>query len=211
MRFAILGLYNSGSTTLAGMLHRLGANMGPPFWANGDDRSEHNYYEPYDLSWHLRRWWHEDHITERTPAEKRIAFLRHWVELQECVGSAPVGAKHPLLSLCGREVIVGWGANTRLIWSYRDLDASVRALERRGWFRGREAAVQQRLWDALHELERSNYRMVRVSWDDVRSDPTGAARYLASLAGLAPSESQLTAAVAFVRTSRSRSIQTLPN
>jgi hypothetical protein len=200
MRFAILGLYNSGSTTLAGMLHRLGANMGPPFWANDDDGSEHNFYEPYDLSWHLRKWWDERHIIERTPAEGRTAFLRHWVQLQECVGSAPVGAKHPLLSLCARDLMVGWGAQTRLIWSYRDLDASVRGLERRGWFPGLETAVQQRLWDVLHELELSNRGMVRVSWDEVRSDPSGAARYLASLVGLAPSETQLTAAVAFVKT-----------
>jgi hypothetical protein len=200
MRFAILGLYNSGSTTLAGMLHRLGANMGPPFWANDDEGSEHNFYEPYDLSSHLRRWWDEPHIIERTPAEERTAFLRHWVQRQECVGPAPVGAKHPLLSLCARDLMAGWGADTRLIWSYRDLEASVRGLERRGWFRGLESAAQQRLWDGLHEFELSNGNIVRVSWDDVRSDPPGAARCLSSLVGLAPTESQLTAAIAFVRT-----------
>ena len=200
MRFAVLGLYNSGSTTLAGMLHRLGANMGPPFWANDDDGSEHNFYEPYDLSSHLRRWWDEPRIIERTPAEGRTAFLRDWVRRQESVGPAPVGAKHPLLSLCARDLMAGWGTDTRLIWSYRDLDASVRGLQRRGWFPGFEAAAQQRLWDALHEFARSNGNMVRVDWDDVRSDPSGAARHLASLVGLAPSATQLAAAAAFVKT-----------
>ena len=85
MRLAIIGLYNSGSTILAGMLYRLGANMGAPFWSNSDDQSKDNFYEPYDLSWHLRMWWNEPNITERTTAAKRTDFLRRWIELQECV------------------------------------------------------------------------------------------------------------------------------
>ena len=77
-RIAVLGLYNSGSTTLAGMLHRLGANLGAPFWTDSDDASEGNYYEPYDLSWHLREWWDEPRLAPRITAAQRIAALTAW-------------------------------------------------------------------------------------------------------------------------------------
>jgi hypothetical protein len=199
LRFAILGLYNSGSTTLAGMLHRLGANLGPPFWTNDDDTSARNYYEPYDLSSQLRLWWDEPNIIERTPAVARTRFLRLWIARQETTGGAPAGAKHPLLSLCGRELLAGWGPDTRFIWAWRDYDASVRGLARRGWFPGHEAAVQQRLWEALHVFERSVNGLVRVDWNEVRAEPAAAACRLAALAGLAPTAQQLTSAAEFVR------------
>jgi len=138
MRFAVLGLYNSGSTALAGMLHRLGANMGPPFWENSDDDSAVNYYESYDLSWHLRKWWNEPRIAECVSSRHRIEFLKRWVNLQQCAGQAPVGAKHPLLSLCGPDLVEAWGAETLFFWSWRPLRESVAGLQRRGWFPGHQ-------------------------------------------------------------------------
>lgn len=200
MRFAILGLYNSGSTALAGMLHRLGANMGPPFWATDDDQSESNFYEPRDLSENIRHWYGEPHIgIQPSNLEQRIGFLKAWIKHQENL-RLPAGAKHPLLSLCGHELITAWGANTQLIWAYRDFDASVRGLERRGWFRGHETATQQRLWTALHELENTQKNLTKINWDDVRANPMGMARNLASLTGITPSDAQLTAATSFVKT-----------
>ena len=117
-RIAVLGLYNSGSTVLAGMLHRLGVNMGPPFWMSfPSDASDINFYEPYDLSWHLRRWWDEPRAVERVPAAERIRFLEHWAAAPGCVPPGPMGAKHPLLSLCGRDLIAAWGLDVRFIWA----------------------------------------------------------------------------------------------
>jgi len=194
MRFVILGLYNSGSTALAGMMHRLGANMGPPFFATSDETSDLNYYEPLDLSNYLRWCWDEPNLVERAAAGLRTASLRLWVEHQERASSAPVGAKHPFLSLCGRELLAGWGPDTRLIWSYRDLDESIRGLERRRWHPGREAAIQLRLWNSLCEFERTQPGLVRVNWSDVKLDPAAVARNLAGLVGLQPSQAQLAAA-----------------
>ena len=200
MRFAILGLFNSKSTVLAGMMHRLGANMAPPFWMNCKDNAEDNFYEPYDLSWHLRKWWDQPNITEMVSADMRTNFLRRWVELQECTGSAPVGAKHPLLTLCWRELLLGWGEDVRLIWAFREFDESVIGLQKRDWFRGLEKKIQQRLWDELVCLEGSNNKLVRVNWNDVRSNPEWAACHLASLIGLVPTAFQLKTAASFVVT-----------
>jgi hypothetical protein len=185
---------------MAGMLHRLGVNMGPPFWATNDDDSEDNY-EPCDLSWHLRRWWEEPQIVEQVPAVDRIRFLERWCALQECVGPGPIGAKHPLLSLCGPDLVAAWGPELRFIWSWRPLDESVAGLQRRKWitFRGHEVPLQEKLWNALNDFERSHTGIVKVDWRRVKSDPLWGARELASLAGVEPSDAQLQAAADFVR------------
>ncbi len=70
----VLGCYRSGSSLLAGMLHCLGVNLGPPFW--GD------FYEPADLSAELRRWWDEPRLNPMVPQVQRIEYLRQWQQRQ---------------------------------------------------------------------------------------------------------------------------------
>jgi len=193
MRIAVLGLYNSGSSVLAGMLHRLGVHMAPPFW--GD------FYEPYELSWHLRNWWNEPHLCESTAPEHRVCFLRHWIELQESTAEGYVGAKHPLLSLCGPDLLAAWGADVRFIWSYRSLEDSIRGLKRRNWFPGHEDRVQRHLWDALEAFERSHVALFKIDWLRVKANPQRGARELAQAAGLEPTDAQLDAAAGIVRPS----------
>jgi hypothetical protein len=195
-----MGLYNSGSTAIAGVLHRLGVSMGPPFWRSSDDDDPNNYYEPVDLSWHLRRWWNEPEIIEKTAAADRVRFLKHWIELQECAHPGPSGAKHPLLSLCGDDLITAWGPETRFIWSWRPLEQSIAGLQRRGWFPGSEESLQQRLWAALNDFESRHRDIVRLDWAQVQSDPVKATRQLAALAGLECSDDQLRTAAGFIRT-----------
>jgi hypothetical protein len=199
MRLAVVGLYNSGSTAVAGMLHRLGANMGAPFWVSSRGDSPNNYYEPYDLAWHLRNWWLEPKLIERVSAAHRVCFLQRWMELQECIGVSVVGAKHPLLSLCIPYVQAAWGADVRLIWSFRPLPECIAGLEARGWFGSQGPKTQQWLWNALHEAELSTSRIIKLDWHQVVADPAWAARELATLAGLDPSAGQLQSASSFVR------------
>ena len=151
-RIAVLGLYNSGSTAVAGMLHRLGVNLGPPFW--GGDTDPSNFYEPYDLSWHLRRWWTEPELKLCVTTDHRVKVLRAWAAFQEAIGPAPIGAKHPLLSLAGPDLLAAWGPETRFVWTWRPLANSVAALQRRAWFPGREPSIQETLRNALTEVIR---------------------------------------------------------
>jgi len=199
-RIAVVGLYNSGSTAIAGVLHRLGVNMGPPFWRSSDDNDPSNFYEPVDLSWHLRRWWNEPEIIEKTAAADRIRLLKHWIELQECAHPAPSGAKHPLLSLCGDDLIAAWGAETQFVWTWRPLEQSIAGLQRRLWFPGVEESLQKRLWKALNDFASRHGDVVRLDWAQVQSDPVKATRQLAALAGLERSDDQLLTAARFIRT-----------
>lgn len=198
MRFAIFGLYNSGSSALAGMLHRLGANLGPPFWRDRPGR-ESTVYEADDLAAALRRWWDEPELIERSTADERIAWLRDWIERQESGGSAPAGVKHPLLALSASDIVAAWGADTRFIWARRSLADSVAGLTRRGWFPGREPAMQSRLWDAIDAFVGSGIAVTALDWDETRRDPAAAARRLAALLDLQPDADQLAAAAGFVR------------
>lgn len=199
MRFAVLGLYNSGSSALAGMLHRLGANLGPPFWGD-DPPGTGTLHEADDLARELRRWWAEPLLEARVTPAERIAYLEAWMARHEAAGAAPCGAKHPLLSLCGPDLLAAWGADTRFIWSWRPLDESIAGLTRRGWFPGREIAVQQQLWRTIEAFAASGVPVEPVEWHAVRRDPAGAARRLAGLLGLTPSAARLAAAAAWVRT-----------
>jgi hypothetical protein len=189
-RIAVLGLYNSGSTAVAGMLHALGVNMGPPFWAE--------FYEPCDLSWHLRRWWQEPLGSESVSMSQRVNCLRKWVELQECLEDAPVGAKHPLLSLCGPDLLEAWGEETLFIWSYRSLAQSVEGLKRRRWWPGQEENLQRRIWQALHEFERSGARVLRMEWPRLKADAAWGVRELADQIEIKPTPDQMLAAAAIV-------------
>jgi hypothetical protein len=96
-RIAVLGLYRSGSTAIAGALHRLGVAMGEPFWCD--------YYEPQWLSQELRRWWNEPYVRGCVPRPQRVFVLAEWIEALERTGVPWVGAKHPLVSIHGRSRI----------------------------------------------------------------------------------------------------------
>src|SRR5579859_5648840 len=99
-RIAVLGLYNSGSTVLAGVLHRMGVDMGGPFWATSEEGHPQNFYEPTDLSDRLRMWWAEPFAVELANPSERVEALRSWIQQREAARAGWVGAKHPLLSLC---------------------------------------------------------------------------------------------------------------
>jgi hypothetical protein len=200
MRFAVLGLYNSGSSVLAGVLHRLGANLGPPFWGHRPGRPSTLWYEADDLARELRRWWAEPLLAEQVTAAERTSFLAAWIARQEAGSPAPCGAKHPLLSLCGTDLRAAWGPATRFLWSRRPLADSIAGLARRGWFPDREIAIQQQLWDGIEALIAGGAEVVAMDWATVRRDPAATAHELAELVGLAPSVEQLAAAAAWVRT-----------
>jgi hypothetical protein len=200
-RFAILGLYNSGSSALAGMLHRLGANLGPPFWGDGRGRRS-TVYEADDLARQLRDWWAEPRLVEQVGTEERRSWLAGWIRRQEERGPAPSGAKHPLLALSGPDVLAAWGPDTRLIWAWRPLAESVAGLTRRGWFPGREAAMQQQVWDAIELLQRDGVPIDCLDWRATQRDPATAASRLAGIVGLEPDGAQLAEAVSFVRGAR---------
>lgn len=106
-KIAVIGLFNSGSTMIAGVLHRLGVNMGAPFWGA--------FYEPRDLRNALVHWWNEPRIRETVPQNFRVESLQAWLRSHTVNADVPTGAKHPLLCMCCDDLVQAWGEKTSVV------------------------------------------------------------------------------------------------
>ena len=167
--------------------------MGRPFWQPLDPAAP-PFYESASLAERLRAWWDEPSLQEKAPRAERVRALAQWVESQERTGARWVGAKHPLLSLCGDDLLEAWGAETRWIWSYRPLEESIRSLAALGWWPGREEFVQRRLWDAASRFFAGREHL-RVELAGLRSDPSREVERIIHYLRIAPESEQVRAAV----------------
>jgi hypothetical protein len=191
IRIAVLGLYRSGSTAVAGILHHLGIHMGKEFWGH--------YYEPLWLSQQLREWWNEPHLVEKTSREERIRVLAKWIAEREADSHTVCGAKHPLLSLCGADLVSAWGPQTRFVWSHRAPEDSIASLESEGWWASEIAhGCQRTLWDEVSRFfsEQPHHRVEHLR---LLNDPAGEIDRLIAYLELKPTPAQLEAAIRFVQ------------
>lgn len=195
---AVLGLYNSGSTALAGALHRLGVHLGAPFWFCPDDSSPKNYYEPWDLGCQLRCWWNEPDLRENTDRPTRIACLSTWLRMRRCLHRGVVGAKHPMLCLCSDDLLAAWGADTLFVRACRPLEESIVRLQARGWFPHHEDRLQRILWQALEGFC-ARQPHLPVDFQRLRQEPAAVLREIAAYLHLNPTPSQWEAAEAFIQ------------
>jgi hypothetical protein len=190
-RIAVLGLYNSGSSCLAGCLHHLGVDMGAPYWGS--------CFEPYDLAAVLRRVWNEPQGRSDLDPANRVQLLRHWMLGREAAASTStlaVGAKHPLLALAPDDIGQAWGPDVKYLWAHRDLDESIARLHRRGWFGSDEAreGIQRKLWAGVSAFADARPDLLTVRFDDLRADPAGQIDAVSAFLGLAPTLAQRAAA-----------------
>lgn len=150
------------------------------------------------MSDQLRRWWNEPDLREVVERAERVRQLSRWVQDMESTGAAAVGAKHPLLILCGGDLRQAWGGETKFIWSWRPLAESIASLERRGWWPGKERAVQHRLWDAAAEFF-SRQDHLQIAFRDLLENPAREAERIVEFLGLCPTEDRKQAAADSVR------------
>jgi FkbM family methyltransferase len=194
-RVAVLGLYSSGSTATAGILYHLGAKMGKQFWGN--------YYEPKWLSYELRRWWDEPRIREIVPPAERIRLLKRW--LRDLSTDDPdidiVAAKHPLLTLCGSDLIQAWGPDTKFIWTYRPLDQSIASLAQRGWWPEHYMELQETLWAVANSFF-ANHDHLRIDFADVLASPESQIDRIGDFLGIEFNGQQRQQAIASVKRER---------
>lgn len=197
MRIAVLGTYRSGSSAVAGVLHHLGVDMGGPFWQPLTPGAP-LYYESGSLSGQLRLWWEEPALREKTPKAERIPLLARWVKDREQAGAPHVGAKHPLLSLCGDDLLEAWGGATHFLWAHRPLEESIRSLTALGWWPGSEETVQRRLYDAASRFLQQRPHL-RVEMADLTSQPSREVERILQYLQVAPNSEQIRAAVSSIQ------------
>lgn len=196
IRVAVLGLYRSGSSAAAGVLHRLGVEMGAPFWQD--------HYESLRLAKRLRRWWHEPDLQECFPSAERVRKLRDWVFFLEAGRATHVGAKHPLLSLCGDDLVQAWGPAVRFVWTYRPLDESIVSIRRTGWWPEPYGEnLQRRLWDEVNRFF-AGHEHLRIDFSDMLADPAREIMRIAEYVDLHPDSEHFAAALASIQPQKSR-------
>lgn len=187
-RVAVVGLYRSGSTAVAGALHRLGVDMGAPFFDE--------YYESAELADLLRRWWNEPKMRETVPRPERVVELGRWICGREADGRQWVGAKHPLLSLCGDDLVEAWGEDTRFVWCQRPFEESVASLRRVRWWRG-SRAPQRKLWDELNRFF-DHRTCLPIGYADLMAHPARQIDRLCDFLQIDPTAEQRDQAVRFI-------------
>jgi hypothetical protein len=187
---AVLGAFRSGSSALAGVLHYLGVDMGAPFYMD--------YYEPEDLSEKLRIWWNQPWLNEVAPKEERVNELTNWIKNRRENYSGPIGAKHPLLSLCGRDLLDAWGNSTKFLWSYRPVGDSIYSLQKLGWWRGSEKYIQTQLFFGCEKFFGCQ-PCLRVTYSEMVDDPAMVIQGIIDYLELTPTKGQIQFAVQSVR------------
>ncbi len=207
---------------MARLLAALGVHMGSNKDRFGEERPIADF---------LRIAWDEPWgEAKRVTAPQRAQRLRKWMRNQERVADgAPVGLKHPLLSLSAADALAAWGNCTAFVWAHRPLAESIERLHRRGWWRRLpnmtnalahevRADLQTKLWRSLRaffdcgpdggddpgaaEADVASCRAHRpllVSHAALRADPRGEVERIVRALGLRPTAEQVEAAVATVR------------
>ena len=203
-RVAVLGPYRSGSSAIAGILHHLGVVMGREFWGE--------YYEPRDLAEQLRAWWNEPEMQPTISAADRAAGLARWLHDIEKDGPAAVGAKHPLLTLCGPDLTAAWGSDVRFIQACRPLEESIASLARCGWWPGREPEIQEKLAAAAADFF-AGANNLRIDFADTLADPATVVDRIIGHLGIDPGADRRAQAIASVarRNGDSRAFERRPD
>jgi hypothetical protein len=111
-----------------------------------------------------------------------------------------VGAKHPLLSLCGNDVLDAWGPAVRFIWTWRPLDESIASIRRAGWWiEPYGEQLQRRLWAELNGFFAARDHL-RVDFSDMLADPAREIARIADYVNLPRNGDRFAAALASIRT-----------
>ena len=196
-RIAVLGVYRSGSTAVAGALHHLGVDMGPPFFEG--------FYESAGLSKQLRRWWDEPRLVEKVGQTKRVRVLEQWIKEREAGGARWAGMKHPLLSLCGEDLVQAWGAETRFVRCCRPLADSIDSLKRLG--RSVDGAhLQGTLMAALDRFFAGREHLV-VEFADLMGNPRHEVERLVEYLQITADAEKMAAAVRFIEPGRQSKVE----
>jgi hypothetical protein len=196
-RIAVLGVYRSGSTAVAGALHHLGVDMGPPFFEG--------FYESAGLSAQLRRWWDEPRLREKVGQDKRVRVLAEWIKEREQGGARWVGMKHPLLSLCAEDLVQAWGPETRFIRCCRPLEDSIDSLKRLG--RKVDGALMQGTLMAALDRFFAGREHLAVEFADLMGNPRREVERLMAYLNITADADKIEAAVRFIEPGRKSKVE----
>lgn len=186
----VLALPRSGSSALAGALHRLGVDFGEGYLQPPDQSNPRGYYE--ETRWNaIHKGMTGVRYGTKEPAELPRRHRQSYARLVRFCSRKPIwGIKSPRLCFVLHLIlpILQDSCEVRLIYAHRDWEANVASLKQHSEvaYRGRfkmtddEAEVKLSEWQAALErrLEEFDGPVYEVSYSDLVDDP------VTTLAGL---------------------------
>ncbi|MCG8449815.1 MAG: glycosyltransferase family 25 protein [Pirellulales bacterium] len=191
---AVAGLYRSGCKPIAGALHHLGGLL---------SHVNNHFLEDKDLRELCCHFFNEPTISELVPDKVRVQLLRQWLVTRQ-LEAAKKGclfaiAKHPLLTMLGRDLLEASHKNIKFIVVERDFEEATDALVKMKWhnFRGREDLAQKALQKAQVKLTAEQDHLL-IKYRALRTNPAQEVKRIVDYLGLAPTAEQLQQATSYV-------------
>lgn len=209
---AVIGLHRSGSSCLAGVLHKLGVHMGDKLVGYESTGG----FEAVGLT----RLCEKAYPFPSTELKIDRGILRNWLSKHVCHVQASAkergtvaGGKYPHLCAMGGELQAVCGEGLRVIHINRPLDESIASMKTRakkanGWLgitEEKSERVQRWLWEQKQEFL-DGVEHLTVEYADLIDDPSREIDRIVEHLGITPSEEQRRRAIEHVQPHRRKHI-----
>jgi len=205
----ICGPWGSGTTAVAGMVARLGAQGFGPYLRTPDERTPVSY-EFIHFRATILRYASEDTLTARPGGpEAALDGMRDFhrrIELQEFGpydprGPAPIFFKYPLSALLLSQICAVF--DTLLIYVMRPLEDIERTRLRRKWRASEGRAGAEIIYQAMDDFKLlQSHSILTVNYADLLAVPADCATEISRFAALVPDPVSFKEAIAFVQPQR---------
>lgn len=195
---AVVGPFRSGTSAVAGVLHRLGVSMGKGL-KPANAANPGGYYESFQLARLCRLSYKEPLMKEMIVRKRRVQLLREWLQSRG-KETGPIGAKHPTLCLIIPDIIEAW-PRLKIVCTERPMEESQASMRRIGWWP--EKAIRE-TYPRLIEKRKADLLKVKVpiywvSYNALVADPTTEINNLIEFCKIQPVEQSVQDAISFVR------------
>lgn len=192
----VLGLYRSGSSLLAGMLHHLGVHMGEQFHPSDKNACPTGSYEHLGIWQVCQKIFKEPKPRKEISLVQRVAALSHVMRLHRLSVETISGAKHPLLCALIPELQMA-SPDLKFVSIERDFETSLASMVFLKWW----GASKSQYRDLLSALEAERVAHLgqtdhhRLSYDDLLQNPQKELADICGFLDLKPNEAQFKAAL----------------
>lgn len=188
----VLGPFRSGTSAVAGLLHRLGVPMGSGWITRRANPG--GTYEDQQLGDLCRAWFRERRMVCRAGTAKRRAGLRRWARTRPPLA----GAKHPSLCFCVPQIVRAW-PGVKFVAVDRPAAESVASLVKIGWSQDNAAAAVSRLLESRdRDLAACTRPVIWIAYHELLRDPAAAVDQLVNFLELQPTEQQRRDAIQWI-------------
>jgi hypothetical protein len=144
-------------------------------------------------------------LREKVGQAKRVRVLAQWIQEREQGGARWVGMKHPLLSLCGDDLVQAWGPETRFIRCCRPLEDSINSLRRLG--RKVDGAFLQGTLMAALDRFLAGREHLAIQFAELMANPRGQVQRLMEYLQITTDAERIQSAIRFIEPGRQSKVE----